>query len=277
MLDTLFHKYLRIPYQLHVHIDQKPKKFKTTILLLHGMGNSGASWDAVTKELPKDVRVISVDLLGFGKSPTPRWLRYSTSIQTKSVIATLRKLGVKRKVIIVGHSMGSLVATEFTKLYPTRVQALILCSPPFYTNSQKRTLLPNHNALLRKFYTLVQKYPKNVVGATPIATKLKIVSKAFNVTSENVDIYMAALQASIMNQTGYDDIRHIKKPIHMLYGRFDPVVVRKNLDTIVKQNPFASLSVVSAGHELTGAYIPAVIKSIEQFSRLPVKASKNST
>lgn len=271
MLDTLFHKYLRIPYQLHVHVDQKPKKFTTTVLLLHGMGNSGSAWDEVVTLLPNDIRVISVDLLGFGTSASPRWLRYSTSIQTKSVYATLRRLGVNKKLIIVGHSMGSLVATEFAKQYPTRVRSLILCSPPFYTDTQKRTLLPNRNALLKKFYGLVQKYPKNVVGATPVATRLKIVGKAFNVTSENVDVYMAALEASIVNQTGLADITVIRKPIHMIHGRFDPVVIKKNLDQIVKQNPYTSLSVVSAGHEMIGAYIPAVVSAIEKFTEIPAK------
>jgi len=264
LLDNLLHKYLRIPYRLHVHVDQRPKKSRATIVLLHGMGNSGATWDAVVKKLPDDLRVISIDLLGFGESPSPRWLKYSTDIQAKAVMSTLLRLGFKRQLIIVGHSMGSLVAVEIAKRYPMFVKSLVLCSPPLYNESQKKTLLPDPNLVLKNFYRLVQKYPKNIVDIAPLATKLKIVGKAFNVTAENVDIYMGALEASIVSQTGFKDVKRIQKPVQLLHGAFDPVVVKKNLDAIVEANPRVTLQVVLAGHELLGAYIPAVVKAVQR-------------
>ena len=89
------------------------------------MGNSGESWDdLITKLTKSDVgaRVISMDLLGFGKSPSPRWLKYDVAIQAKSVIFTLLRAGVRQPLIIVGHSMGSLIAIEITKRYPLLVK-----------------------------------------------------------------------------------------------------------------------------------------------------------
>jgi len=269
MLDSLLHKYLRIPYRLHVYVDRKAKKTKATVVLLHGMGNSGAAWDAVVEKLPADIRVISIDLLGFGQSPSPRWLKYSTDIQAKAVMSTLLRLGFKRQLIIVGHSMGSLVAVELAKRYPLWVKALILCSPPLYNEAQKKTILPDQNMVLKNFYRMMQKYPKNLVDIAPLATKLKIVGKAFNVTAENVDIYMGALEASIVSQTGYKDVQRIQKPVQLLHGAFDPVVIKKNLDTIVAMNPRVTLQVVVAGHELLGAYIPAVVKAVSRFADTP--------
>ena len=271
MFNTLLHKYLRIPYRLHVYVDKKVKKPTATVLLLHGMGNSGASWDEVVKKLPKDIRVISIDLLGFGQSPSPRWLKYSTVVQARSVTSTLLRMGISQQLIIVGHSMGSLVAVELAKQYPFFVKSLILCSPPFYNNEEKKTLLPNPNVVLKKFYKLLQKYPKNIVEVVPLVTRLNIVGKAFNVTSENVDIYLGALQASIINQTGFHDVKKLKKPIRLLHGIIDPVVIKDNLDEIVADNKHAKLTVVLAGHELMGAYIPAVVKAIEQSVAVPVK------
>lgn len=265
MLTTLFHKYLRLPYRLNVHIDKKVKKPIATVVLLHGMGNSGASWDQLVTKLPEGIRVISIDLLGFGGSPSPRWLKYSTSIQAKSVATTLIRMGINQKVIIVGHSMGSLVAVELAKRYPLFVKSLILCSPPFYNDVEKRELLPNPNKILKKFYKMIQNYPKNIVDVVPLALKLKIVGKAFNVTNDNVDIYFAALESSIINQTAFKDIMRIQKPIKLIHGVFDPVVIKKNLDTIVKQNKQAKLIVVFAGHELLGSYVPAVVKTVQEF------------
>ena len=278
MFATLLHKYLRLPYRLNVYVDKKVKKPVATVALLHGMGNSGASWDQLVAKLPDDIRVISIDLLGFGKSPSPRWLKYSTSIQAKSVATTLVRMGINQKLIIVGHSMGSLVAVELAKRYPLFVKSLILCSPPFYNDVEKRELLPNPNKILKKFYTMIQKYPKNIVDVVPLALKLKIVGKAFNVTNDNVDIYFAALESSIINQTAFKDVMRIQKPIKLIHGVFDPVVIKKNLDTIVKKNEHAKLIVVFAGHELLGAYIPAVVKTVEEYikSKVTVNSSRNS-
>lgn len=262
MFDTLIHKRLRLPYSLHVHVDQKAKRPRATVLLLHGIGNTAAAWDAIVVELPSDIRVLSVDLLGFGSSPSPRWMKYDVAIQARSVMATLLRLGIRRPVVIVGHSMGALTAVELARRYPFVVKSLILCSPPFYSSEEQRTLLPRPDRLLREFYRLVLKNPTSVVTAAPLATRLKIVGKAFDVTRDNVDIYMAALESSIIHQTSLNDALQLRKPLRMLHGAFDPVVIKKNLDMIVKNNPSAKLTVVPAGHELLGAYVTAVVKAI---------------
>lgn len=264
MFSTFLHKYLRVPYRLHVHFDKKVKDPTATVVLLHGLGNSGRSWDDVVKKLPNTVRVISIDLLGFGQSPSPRWLKYSTVVQARSVAATLLRLNISQQLVVVGHSMGSLVAVELAKRYPLFIKSLVLCSPPFYTDVQKKTILPDPNGVLKKLYKLMQKHPKNIVEIIPLFARLNIVGKAFNVTSENIDVYLGALEASIVNQTGFKDVIKLQKPIRIVHGLIDPVVIKKNLDRIVAENKHATLTVVPAGHEMMGAYIPAAAKAIER-------------
>lgn len=264
MFQTFIHKYLRIPYRLHVHVDKKVKDPIATVLLLHGLGNSASAWDEIVKKLPANIRVISIDLLGFGASPSPRWTKYNTVVQARSVAATLLRMGIAQQLTIVGHSMGSLVAVEVAKRYPLFVKSLVLCSPPFYTDIQKKTLLPDPNSVLKKLYRLIQKYPKNVIEIAPLFARLNIVGKAFKVTEENVDIYLGALEASIVNQTGLKDVKKLQKPIRILHGMIDPVVIKKNLDGIVDANKNAKLTVVISGHEMMGAYIPAAVKAIRQ-------------
>lgn len=264
MFDTLIHKYLRVPYRLYVHIDQKAKKPRATILLLHGIGNSGAAWDEIVSKLPDDIRIISVDLLGFGRSPSPRWMKYDVNVQARAVIATLLGMAIRQPLIIVGHSMGALTAVEIAKRYPLIVKSLVLCSPPFYTDNQQRQLLPNPNRALRNVYRLMIDNPATVLAAAPLATRLRVVGKAFNVTSDNIDIYMAALESSIIHQTSFDDAKKIQKPARILHGAFDPVVVKKNLDQVASANDNVTVSVIAAGHELVGSYVPAVVKAINE-------------
>lgn len=264
MLDLLIHKYLRLPYPLHVHFARKVKQPRAAVLLLHGIGTSGAAWDAVIAGLPKDIDVISVDLLGFGQSPSPSWAIYNTASQARSVIATLLKLKIRQQLIVVGHSMGGLVAVEMAKRYPFLVKSLILCSPPFYNNTEARQLLPNRDKALKDLYRLVKKYPKEFTTIVPLAIKYQLVEKAFNVTDENVGTYMAALEASIINQTAVEDAKSLRKPMIILHGVFDPVVIKKNLEEIVAANENAKLAVTLAGHAVLGPYIPAIVKEIKE-------------
>lgn len=267
----LLHKYLRVPYALHVHVVRKPQRARATVLFLHGIGTSGATWDDVVKGLPKDVAIIAVDLLGFGKSPNPEWAKYSSATQARSLIATLLKLNIRQRLIIVGHSMGALVAVEAAKRYPIIVKSLVLCSPPFYEDIEKR-FLPNRDRALKDVYRLAKNHPDRFAAVATLAVKYKLVEKTVNVTADNVATYMAALESSIINQTSLQDVKRLRKPIHILHGALDPVVIKKNLDSIVKANPSAELTVVYfAGHSLMGPYVTALTKKIKEI--LPAKNS----
>lgn len=262
VFDRVIHKYLRLPYMLHSYTQQKPKRSNATVVLLHGIGNSSAAWDQVVKKLPDDLRVISIDLLGHGASPSPRWPRYDASVQARSVMHTLLRINYGRPVVMVGHSMGALVAVEFAKRYPPFVKSLVLCSAPFYIEQPAEQRLPNRNRMLKELYTLLRRHPEKFTNSVALAMKLRLLPASFHVDEGNVDIYMAALEASIINQTAIQDVSHLKKPIQLLHGALDPVVIRNNLEYVCAQNPGASLTSVMAGHEITGLYVQAVIDAI---------------
>ena len=95
-----------------------------------------------------------------------------------------------------------------------------------------------------------------------LAVKYGLVNKSFSVTDDDVHSYMGALEASIINQTSLKDAIKLKKPMQIIHGALDPVVILKNLKTLTKKNPKVELDVVVAGHEITGLYIPALIKAI---------------
>jgi pimeloyl-ACP methyl ester carboxylesterase len=265
MLDRFIHRFLRIPYPLHARRVRQAKRPRATVLFLHGIGSSGAAWKDVIAQLPKDLDVISVDLLGFGQSPDPEWAVYSAATQARSIIATLLKLKIRRQLIVVGHSMGALIAVEVARRYPLLVRSLVLCSPPFYnTADEARRFLPDRQRDLRRIYGIMQQHPKEFTTLAALLVKYKLVEKSFKVNDENVSVYMAALRASIVNQSALDDAKHIRKPMTILYGALDPVVIRRNLQQVVEANDQAKLStVLLAGHAVMGSYIGAVVQAIE--------------
>lgn len=263
MIDKIIHKWLKIPYTLHVRTFRRAKRPAATVLFIHGIGNNGAVWKPVVELLPADVRVVAVDLLGFGQSPKPEWAVYDAKRQATSVLATYLKLRLTGQVIIVGHSLGSLVAIEMAKRYPLLVKHLVLCSPPFYRPDNVPDKLPRHpDAVLRRVYRQVEKYPDEFIVLADFVTKYKLINETFSVTSENLHSYIGTLRATILNQTALDDAMKLTIPTDIIYGSLDAVVIKKNLKTLTKSNPHVKLKTVIAGHEVQGLFVPAVASAI---------------
>lgn len=263
MIDQFIHKWFRVPYTLHVRTFRRVKRPAATILFIHGIGNNGAAWKEVVELLPADVRVVAVDLLGFGQSPRPEWAIYDAKRQATSVLATYLKLRLAGRVIIVGHSLGALVAIEIAKRYPLLVKHLILCSPPFYRSDDTPEKLPRHpDAVLRRIYKQAERYPDKFIILANFVTKYKLINKTFSVTSDNLHSYIGTLRATILNQTSLDDAMKLTIPTDLICGSLDPVVIKKNLKTLVKANPNMKLKTIIAGHEVQGLFVPAVASTI---------------
>lgn len=265
MYDRLIHRWLKLPYTLHADIVREPPHPRATLLLIHGIGNNGHAWDEVIGLLPDDVRIVTIDLLGFGRSPHPSWVRYDAHEQARSVLHTYLSLGIADQVIIVGHSLGALIAIEIAKRYPLLVRSLVLVSPPLYrAETPSTTILPQPDAILRDMYRTAQQHPEEFVRAASIAMRYKLINSVFSVTDDTIASYMATLEAAIVNQTSLDDIERLTLPITIVHGRLDPVVVSENLTRLAQTATHITLRHTLAGHEIVGPMVPAVVRAVEQ-------------
>jgi len=118
--------------ELHMaYLDLAPsaKANGHVVVLLHGKNFCAASWVATTGALRgAGYRVLAPDQVGFCKSSKPRGYQYSfqqLAENTERLLASL-KLG---KVILLGHSMGGMLATRYALTYPDRVEQLVLVNP----------------------------------------------------------------------------------------------------------------------------------------------------
>jgi pimeloyl-ACP methyl ester carboxylesterase len=111
------------------YMDIGDKKASKVIVLLHGKNFSGYYWERVAKDLlKKKYRVIIPDQIGFGKSTKPEAYQYSFGQLAFNTKLLLDSLNIK-KVNIVGHSMGGMLATTFSYDYFSIVNKLILINP----------------------------------------------------------------------------------------------------------------------------------------------------
>lgn len=99
-----------------------------TVVLLHGKNFTGYYWKDIIDTLVKEgYRVIAPDQIGWGRSDKPL-VYYSFHLLAKNTALLLDSLGIK-KIILVAHSMGGMLASRFTMLYPERVEKLVLENP----------------------------------------------------------------------------------------------------------------------------------------------------
>ncbi|BAX92892.1 alpha/beta fold hydrolase [Mycobacterium shigaense] len=95
-----------------------------TLLLIHGMAGSSATWRAIIPQLSKKYRVIAPDLLGHGSSAKPRG-DYSLGAFAVFLRDLLDELGVDRATVI-GQSLGGGIAMQFTHQHRDYCERLAL-------------------------------------------------------------------------------------------------------------------------------------------------------
>lgn len=150
------------------YMDIGDKNAQKTFVLLHGKNFSGYYWEKVANDLLKNNhRVIIPDQIGFGKSSKPDYYQYSFgqfALNTKLLLDSLQV----EEIVLVGHSMGGMLATTFAANYAPRVNKLILINPIgledygkytdfkdtnfFYKNELAKTLDKARNYQIKNYY-----------------------------------------------------------------------------------------------------------------------------
>lgn len=95
-----------------------------TLVMLHGWGDTGASFQFTVDELAGDWHVLAPDWRGFGDSGHNSG-SYWFPDYLADLDALLLELGLAEPVTLVGHSMGGNIGALFAGVFPSRVAALI--------------------------------------------------------------------------------------------------------------------------------------------------------
>ena len=258
MFDKLIHKTLRIPYKLTVTQDTGSGR---PIVFLHGIASSSATWRNVIPLLDTHVfRIITVDLLGFGDSPKPDWANYTVDDHATSVLATIKKLGL-RNYILVGHSMGSLIAARVAAKDSNAISHLVLCSMPLYQtgdldesiNAYKKTGRHLSNLYFKIYQSLAERPDFTLKRAR------EVVTLAGNDTSFRLDEttwvpFTKSLKNTIEQQTAFNDLQTIAVPTDVIYGSMDIFVLGNYFKEFAKTNKNITVTQVTARHEITPKY-----------------------
>lgn len=194
-----------------------------TIVFVHGLSDNLTYWEFLASNLRHDYRVVRVDLRGHGQTELGD---EGISIETYSedLNGLLDDLNID-KINLVGFSMGSTVALDFTLRYPDIVSSLVLMAC-FYKADEHSEIIFNRwkDALkisFNEFYDLI--LPMVVCpdfienNKAEIEMLREIASKSANVPS-----YIAAIDACLNFDIG-EELSNIGVPTLILAGRYDEI------------------------------------------------------
>ena len=203
----------------------------TPIVLLHGFLASSHYYKTIAKRLESTHQVIRVDLLGHGASPKPRDTPYTYNDQIQSLYYTLDQLNIARPFMLVGHSMGALLALRYTRTYPEQVSRLVLFNPPMFSSPEEayddiaatglRYRVMLFSRVQKQLWRAIKILPRNPLNSrhpVSLTDMLRVGHQA----------RVGSLRNVVMQGNIFTEIEEITTPTMIVVGRKDRVIYLKN-------------------------------------------------
>lgn len=234
-----------------------------TLILIHGIGGSSASWRDVIPSLSKAYRVIALDLPGYGKSDRPR-VDYSVEYYATVLKHTIDAVGGDR-VALVGNSLGGWIAAVTAMNHPQSVSHLILVDSaglkgdhPPSVNLDPATQ-KEFEVLLQAFYHDTTRLTKEFVDnewkyRKSVRRTIQETMKSLNTKSPSLD----------------GRLRGIKAPTLVIWGKQDKLIPVEVASRFAKGIPASTVTIIdNAGHmphiEQPKAFYRAVKKFVKSW------------
>ena len=255
MILSYIKKLFSITPSLYVAYDNKNKGH--TVVFLHGIASTSGTWKPVLPLLPSDYRIVTIDLLGFAKSPKPKSISYNVNDHAKAVRKTIKKLKISKPYTLVGHSMGALISVEIAKQSSKAINHLILVNAPIYNSEDLNKQSKDYknkkqnmtNILFYIYERLIEKQNLTLKAVKNII-KVKPANLPIELDNSTWYSFKMSLDKTIMQQNTISDIKKLRVPITFIYGSLDPVIVVDNYNKIARENPNVKILKTTAMHNV---------------------------
>lgn len=236
----LYYKLFHRPIRLKVALKRRVKTPRLTVIFLHGISATSDTWRTTFTQFIHNpdldtVDFYALDLLGFGRSLQSDWLDYDYADYDRALDNTVKALKVKTPIVLIGHSMGSLIAAHYAKSHHSDVDlaGLILISPPVLLPAELAKL---PDRVYTKSYSSLHRLAKDEPAVGVIADFIQRFSN-FDSKYLVTPAFARSMDHIILNQNNYQTFCTLRVPTLIIHGHFDPLVMRSNLKTVAEENP----------------------------------------
>src|SRR5687768_9341788 len=109
-----------------VHVEEQGSGGQA-LLMVHGIPTNSRLWRKVQAHLQERYRTFAVDMLGYGQSDMPLDdFKHTLNVQAEVIKGVIEALGLKGKVILVGHDHGGGACQIFASKYCDYISRLVL-------------------------------------------------------------------------------------------------------------------------------------------------------
>ena len=232
----------------------------TTLVLLHGFGESLMSWRAVADRLADRYRVVILDLPGFGLSEKPvgRWDLATMHAR----LAAFLEAWTEGPVVVVGHSMGGELAASLALADTTRIVGAVLIAPAGYGLGEVARSLPDAVTAV-------------IGAATPIVMPVRDAAWLDDPRERRdydplTDAASRRVADAVIEQFDFGALRsrfaELRQPTLLIWGELDPTIPAAAGESLAVLIPCARLvRLPGALHRPHQASPDTVLAEIERF------------
>jgi pimeloyl-ACP methyl ester carboxylesterase len=226
------------------------------LVLIHGLGGSICNFRYNIPVLSQHLRVVALDLKGFGYSERPAAGDYSLTAQARLVGELMDRLGIPRAAVL-GHSMGGAIALRLAATWPEKVDRLILvgsappdrmvprfvASPPLPSLLGLGTALVLHQPRLREI-VLRQGFYDPAFLSPEMVEEFRHIARIRGSTSAIASVLRDAAREEPI------DLSRLSQPVLLLWGRHDRWPGLRLARWLADQIPDARLKVIERARHM---------------------------
>jgi long-chain acyl-CoA synthetase len=226
------------------YIEVVPEAPVGTIVFVHGYGGYAKQWQYQLKAFSDNFRVIAYDLRGHGRSDAPH-SRYDMAEMQRDLDMLLAKLEVKQPFVLVGHSFGGAIVTEFAHRHPQAVSRLVLVA-----TTGEYSLFPLAATLLRLPLTILR--PIRRLARRQLAAEAHALKSLY---LNNMRVWR-----------GWDKFRALEMPVLVIRGERDQVYPTAAFEEVARNIPNAEdVNIGVSSHLVPLERADAVNRAVERF------------
>ena len=221
------------------------------VVLLHGWGMHAAVWDEIVPTLSEHYRVTCVDLPGHGLSDLSVDLT-----DLDALCATLHTL-MHPPIVLVGWSLGGLIALAYTLKYPSAVERLLLiAATPCFVRTHDWRYAMQAEVLEAFANSLEQDYARTLdrflILQVASSEKKQTSLGALRRVLHGRPPQKAALRAglTLLKETDLrDKLKQLRCPTRIILGERDTLIRRQSgKDIVAKLGNGRCIIIPGAGH-----------------------------